>query len=39
MPAGCNEVNYSDVEIIDDESNVQDQGPPDYRLMNVTREC
>ena len=30
-------VNDSNVEFIDDETNVQDQGPSDYRLMNVTR--
>ena len=37
--AGGDEVNYSDVEFIDnDEQNVQDQNPSDYRLMNVTRD-
>ena len=31
------EVNYSDVEVIDDnEQNVQGQNPSDYCLMNVT---
>ena len=24
--------------VYDDETNVQDQGPSDYRLMNVTRD-
>ena len=38
MSAGGDEVNYSDVEFIDDETNVQDQGPSDFRLMNVTRD-
>ena len=37
--AGGDEVNYSDVEFIDDdEQNVQGQNPSDYRLMNVTRD-
>ena len=36
--AGGDEVNYSDVEFIDDETNVQDQGPTDYCLMNLTRD-
>ena len=30
MSAGGDEANYSDVEFIDDETNVQDQGPSDY---------
>ena len=33
-----NEINYSDVQFMDDETNVQDQGPSDYRLINVTRD-
>ena len=33
-----NEVSYSDVQFIDDETNFQDQGPSDYCLMNVTRD-
>ena len=40
MPdAGGDEINYSDVEFIDDdEQNFQGQNPSDYRLMNVTRD-
>ena len=38
LSAGGDEVNYSDVEFIDDKTNVQDQGPSDYRIMNVTRD-
>ena len=36
MSAGGDEVNYSDVEFIDDETNDQEQNPTDYRLMSVT---
>ena len=35
--ANVDEVSYSDVEFVDDETNVQGQNPPDYRLMNITR--
>ena len=38
MFAGGDEVNYSDVEFIDDKTNVQDQGPSNHCLMNVTRD-
>ena len=40
MPdAGGDEINYSDVEFIDDdEQNFQGQNPSDYCLMNVTRD-
>ena len=38
MFAGGDKVSYSNVEFVDDETNVQDQNPPDYRLMNVTRD-
>ena len=37
MSADGDEVNDSNMEFIDDETNVQDQGPLDYCLMNVTR--
>lgn len=36
--AGCDEVNYSHVEFMDDESNAHDQIPSDYRLMNAIRD-
>ena len=36
MSAGGDEVNYLDVEFIDDETNDQEQNPTDYRLMSVT---
>ena len=36
MSAGGDEVNYSDIEFIDDETNYQEQNPTDYRLMSVT---
>ena len=36
---GGDEVNYSDVEFIDDdEQNIQGQNLSDYRLMNVTKD-
>ena len=38
ISAGGNDVKYSDVDFIDDEANVQDQGSSDYHLMNVTRD-
>ena len=38
MSAGGDDVNYLDVELVDDETNVQNQNPSDYRLMNVTRD-
>ena len=37
MSAYGAEVNDSNMEFTDDEANVQDQGPWDYYLMNVTR--
>ena len=37
MSADGDEVNDSNMEFIDDETNVQDQGPLDYCLMNITR--
>ena len=38
MSAGGDEVNYPDVEFIDDETNVQDHEPLDYCIMNITRD-
>ena len=38
MSAGGDEVNDFDMEFIDDETNVQGQGPSEYGLMNVTRD-
>ena len=32
------EVNYSDIEFIDDKTNVQDQGLSDYCITNITRD-
>ena len=36
MSAGGDEVNYLDVELVHDETNVQNQNPSDYHLINVT---
>ena len=36
--AGGDEVNQLDLDFIDGETNLQDQEPIDYRLMNVTRD-
>ena len=36
--AGGDEVNQLDLDFIDGETNLQDQEPTDYRLMNVTRD-
>ena len=38
MFAGGDEVNYSDVEFIDDKTNIQDQVPSHYRIINITRD-
>ena len=38
MSACGDEVNDFDMEFIDDETNVQGQGPSEYGLMNVTRD-
>lgn len=38
MSAGGDEVNYPDIEFVDDETNVHDQNQSGYRLMNVTRD-
>ena len=38
MSAGGDEVNYLDVELVHDETNVQNQNPSDYHLINVTRD-
>ena len=38
MSAGDDEINYLDVELIHDETNVQNQNPSDYHLINVTRD-
>ena len=37
MSADGAEVNDSNMEFIDDETNLQDQGSSDYRLINITR--
>ena len=37
MSADVAEVNDSNMEFIDDQTNLQDQGPLDYRLINITR--
>ena len=38
MSAGGDEVNYSDVKFVDDETNLQDQYPSNYCLMNIPRD-
>ena len=38
MSAGGYEVNYSDVEFIDDKANIQDQELSDYCIINITRD-
>ena len=38
MYAGGDEANDSDMKFIDGETNVQDQNPSDYCLMNITRD-
>ena len=35
---GSDEVNQLNLHFIDDKTNIQDQEPTDYRLMNVTRD-
>ena len=37
MSADVAEVNDSNMEFIDDETNLQDQGPSDYCLINIIR--
>ena len=36
--AGGDQVTCSDEEFIDDETNVRDQAPSDYRVMNMKRD-
>ena len=36
--AGGDEVNQLGLDFIDDKTNFQDQGPTDYRFMNVTKD-
>ena len=36
--AGGDEVNEFDLELVDDETNFQNQEPENYHLMNVTRD-